>query len=99
MTDTNKMMRYENEKKSEGVALFLCWVLGVWGAHRFYLNRPHAATMLIITLVSVPLCFVVIGFFSLFAVWVWVIVDLFAVTKWAKEHNTALMQRIEVSSS
>ena len=97
MSDANKMMRFETEKKSEGVALFLCWILGVWGAHRFYLNRPHAVTMLVITLVSVPLCFVVIGFFSLFAVWVWVIIDLFSVTKWAKEHNAALLQRIEAS--
>jgi len=89
------LMRFENEKKSAGVALFLCWVLGAFGAHRFYMGRPHGATMLIITLVSIPLCFVIIGFFSLFAVWIWVIVDLFSVSKWAREYNTALLAKIQ----
>ena len=56
------LMRFENEKKSAGVALFLCWVLGIFGGHRFYLRRPHAVKMLIITLISFPLCLVVIGF-------------------------------------
>ena len=51
--------------------------------------------MLIITLVSIPLCFVIIGFFSLFAVWIWVIVDLFSVSKWAREYNTALLAKIQ----
>ena len=89
------LMRFENEKKSAGVALFLCWVLGIFGAHRFYMGRPHGATMLIIALISIPLCFVIIGFFSLFAVWIWVIVDLFSVSKWAREYNTALLAKIQ----
>lgn len=89
------LMRFENEKKSAGVALFLCWILGGFGAHRFYMGRPHGVIMLIITLISIPLCFVLIGFFSLFAVWIWVIVDLFSVSKWAREYNTALLAKIQ----
>lgn len=92
---TKDLMRFEVEKKSVGVALFLCWVLGGFGAHRFYLGRPHAATMLIITLLSIPLCFVIIGFFSLAAVWIWMIVDLFSVSNWVKEYNTVLLGKIE----
>ena len=88
-------MRFENEKRSAGVALFLCWILGGFGAHRFYMGRPHGVTMLIITLLSIPLCFVIIGFFSLFAVWIWVIVDLFSVSRWAREYNTALLAKIQ----
>jgi len=38
------LMRFEAEKKSAGVALFLCWVLGVFGAHRFYMGRPQSAS-------------------------------------------------------
>ena len=97
MTDSNKMMRFETDKKSEGVALVLCWMLGVWGAHRFYLNKPHAVTMLAITLNSVPLCLVGIGFVSLAAMIVRSLIDVFSVTKWVKEHNTALRQRIEAT--
>jgi TM2 domain-containing membrane protein YozV len=91
---TKDLLRFEAEKKSAGLAFVLCWLLGVWGAHRFYLGRPHAVTMLIITLVSIPLCFILIGFVSLTAVWVWMIVDLFSVSGWVKEHNTALLGRI-----
>jgi TM2 domain-containing membrane protein YozV len=89
------LMRFESEKKSAGVALFLCWVLGIFGGHRFYMGRPHGATMLIITLVSFPLCFVLIGFASLFAVWIWMVVDLFSVSRWAREYNTALLAKIQ----
>jgi len=89
------LMRFENEKKSAGVALFLCWVFGGFGAHRFYMRRPHAVTMLIIMLVSIPLCFVIIGFFGLVAVWIWVLIDLFSVSRWAREYNTALLAKIQ----
>jgi TM2 domain-containing membrane protein YozV len=88
------LIRFEKERKSAGVALFLCWFLGVFGAHRFYLNRPHALTMLIITVVSFPLCLIFIGFAGVFLVWVWMIVDLFSVCQWVRDHNTALLARL-----
>jgi len=93
--NTKDMMRFEMEKKSAGVALFLCWVLGVFGVHRFYLKRPNAVAMLIITLISLPLCLVLVGFVGLVATWIWMIVDLFSVSRWAKEHNTALLAKIQ----
>jgi TM2 domain-containing membrane protein YozV len=92
---TTDLVRFEAEKKSAGVAVFLCWLLGTFGGHRFYLNRPHAATMLIITLISLPLCLVIIGFVGLFATWLWMIVDVFSVSRWVREHNTALLARIQ----
>ena len=88
-------MRFENEKKSAGVALFLCWVCGIFGGHRFYLGRPHGVTMLIITLISIPLCFVIIGIFGLIATWIWMFVDLFQVSRWTRERNTALLAKIQ----
>ena len=88
-------MRFENEKKSAGVAVFLCWVCGIFGGHRFYLGKPHAVTMLVITLISFPLCFVIVGFFGIAATWVWMVVDLFSVSRWTREHNTALLAKIQ----
>lgn len=93
--NTQDLMRFENEKKSLGAVLFFCWILGAYGAHRFYLKQPHAKTMLIITLVSLPLCFVIIGFAGLFAMIIWQIIDLFSVSKWVKEHDTVLLARIQ----
>jgi len=92
--DAQAMMRFETEKKSDGVALLLCWALGIFGAHRFYLGRSHAVTMLVISLVSIPLCFGLIGFGGIFATSLWAIIDLFSVTRWAKEHNAAVLTKI-----
>ena len=93
-TDTKDLLRFEAEKKSAGLAFVLCWLFGIWGAHRFYLGRAHGATMLIITLISIPFCLIIIGFFGVFAMWVWMIVDLFSVSRWVKEYNTTLLVRI-----
>ena len=97
--DANQLMRFENEKKSAGVALFLCWVLGIFGAHRFYLGRPHGATMLIISLISFLLCLVLVGFVGIIAMWIWMIIDLFSVSRWAKEYNAALLARIQAGQA
>ena len=93
---TNDLMRFEIIKKSEGVALCLCWGLGVFGGHRFYLGRPHAATMLIITLISLPLClFCCLGIPGILATFIWMICDLFQVTRWVREYNTAILANIQ----
>lgn len=36
--------------KSRLIALLLCWLLGVFGAHRFYAGRPLSAIFMILTL-------------------------------------------------
>ena len=90
------LMRFEGEKKSAGVALLLCWLIGMFGVHRFYLGRPHAVTMLIISLVSIPLCLIFVGFVGLFAMLIWWVCDLFQVPRWAKEYNAASLARIQL---
>lgn len=93
--NTKDLLRFEAQKKSAGTALILCWIMGSFGAHRFYLERTGSATvMLIITLLSIPLTFIVIGFFGLFIIAVWVLVDLFSVSRWAREYNSTLLARI-----
>ena len=93
-SDARAMMRFETEKKSDSTALLLCWLLGIFGAHRFYLGRPHAVTMLVITLVSLPLCFALVGFAGVFAMGIWSFIDVFSVSKWSKEHNAAVLAKI-----
>ncbi len=89
------LLRFEAEKKSPGVAFALCCIWGLFGAHRFYMKRTGSAVaMLAITLVSAPLCLVLIGFVGVAAIGIWMIVDLFLVTRWAREYNAALLARI-----
>jgi TM2 domain-containing membrane protein YozV len=89
------LIRFENEKKSAGLAFVLCWVLGIWGAHRFYMKKPHAVTKLVCTLVSIPLCFILVGFLWIIANLIWTFIDLFYISSWVKEYNTALLTKIQ----
>ena len=96
----SEMIRFEAEKKSAGLAFVLCWLLGNFGAHRFYMKKPHAVTKLIITLISIPLYFVFcIGVIGLLAMTIWTIVDLFYISGWVKEYNTVLLTKIQSGQS
>jgi TM2 domain-containing membrane protein YozV len=91
-----QMIRFEAEKKSAGLAFALCWLLGNFGAHRFYLNKPHAVTKLVISLVSIPLILLFcLGYVGILAMTIWTIVDLFHISGWVKEYNTALLTKIQ----
>ena len=74
--------------KSTGVALVLWLCFGGLGIHRFYLKRPHAKTMLILTLVGLALSVVIIGIPILFAIAIWVLIDLFFIAEWVAEYNS-----------
>jgi TM2 domain-containing membrane protein YozV len=95
----SEMIRFEAEKKSAGLAFVLCWILGNFGAHRFYMKKPHAVTKLIIMVISIPLCFFCIGYFGVLAMTIWTIVDLFYISGWVKEYNTALLTKIQSGQS
>lgn len=47
---TTKAADPEVSRKSRLIALLLCWFLGVFGAHRFYVGRPLSAIFMILTL-------------------------------------------------
>jgi len=95
-----EMIRFEGQKKSAGLAFVLCWLLGNFGAHRFYLKKPHAVTKLVIMLVSIPCVFLFcIGYIGILAMTIWSIVDLFSISGWVKEYNTALLTKIQSGQS
>jgi TM2 domain-containing membrane protein YozV len=96
----SEMIRFEAQKKSAGLAFVLCWLLGNFGAHRFYLNKPHAVTKLVIMLLSIPLYFLFcVGLIGIFAMSIWTIVDLFYISGWVREHNAALLKKIQSGES
>jgi TM2 domain-containing membrane protein YozV len=94
-TPNDQMLRYlqaESEfaahKMEFAPAFLLCFFLGTFGAHRFYLRRTGTAVaMLVVTLVSFPLMFVLIGFASYAAIGIWAFVDLFLVSGIVREEN------------
>ncbi len=74
--------------KDMAVAYVLAVFLGGFGAHQFYLGNTGAAvTQLILTLVGAVTSWLFVGAVLLFAVMVWVIVDLFLIPGWVRQAN------------
>ena len=68
--------------KSVALAYALLVLAGVFGAHRYYLGEKGTATaLLIVTLASVVLMTVAIGFFTIGIALGWVVVDLFFIPR------------------
>jgi len=67
-------------RKETSTAYLLAFLVGAFGAHRFYLGlAPSALAMLALTVVGFPLLFVLlpVGAILLFAMAVWVALDFF----------------------
>ncbi|HEY0282568.1 MAG TPA: TM2 domain-containing protein [Rhizomicrobium sp.] len=91
ISDASKLMMFEAQKKSMGVAYLLLIFLGGFGAHRFYLGRTGSAVaMLIIFLLSILLSVVGIGLLGFLAIGIWCFIDLFLIPGIARQHNMNL---------
>lgn len=75
--------------KSRLATTLLAFFLGTFGAHRFYIGKTGTAiVMLVLTIIGIPLCFVIVGFALLAAVGIWTLVDfIFAVSGNMKDSN------------
>lgn len=90
--DTRKMMQFEANKKSTGVAYLLWFFFGMLGAHRFYLGKSGSgAAILVLTLASLVLMLVGIGFITLLIPSLWVLIDLFTIPGMARDYNNRLI--------
>jgi TM2 domain-containing membrane protein YozV len=79
--DMRALILFEANKRHALVALALCLVLGILGAHNFYLKRTGVAiAQLILSLTIVGLVVTI----------VWVIVDIFLVAGWVRDRNNQL---------
>ncbi|PVM85814.1 NINE protein [Caulobacter endophyticus] len=97
--DTQALMAFEASKKSTGVTYLLWFLLGGLGGHRFYLGRTGSAVgQLVLNIFSWMTIWFGLGFFTLAALGVWLIVDIFLIPGMAQEHNAALMKRLNVVS-
>ena len=97
MSEARKMMQFEANKKSTGIAYLLWFFLGMLGVHRFYLGRSGSgAVILVLSIVSFFLSFVGIGIFLFVIPAIWVLVDVFLIPGIAREYNNQLINNLGV---
>jgi TM2 domain-containing membrane protein YozV len=93
--DPQRMLMYETQKKSMGVAYLLLIFLGWFGVHRFYLGHQGSGIALVVlTILSFLGSFILIGFFGYFIVAAWLFVDLFLTAGMVTEYNSKLLAGI-----
>jgi TM2 domain-containing membrane protein YozV len=93
--DTERMMRYDANKKSALLAYILWFFLGWFGLHRFYLGRTGSAIgVLVLHALSWLTHFILIGFvgFAILAVW-WVI-DALLIPGMTRDYNNRLIAEL-----
>jgi len=81
--------------KSRLATSLFAWFLGCFGAHRFYIGKTGTAiVMLVLTIIAIPLCLVVVGFFILGAVEIWALIDfIFAVAGKMNDSQGRLIEK------
>lgn len=91
MSDAAIMMQYDAMKKSTLVAYILWWFLGLFGGHRFYLGRTGSAVaMLILSIVSIMLMLVLIGYLTIWVTVVWWLIDALLIPGMIRQDNLRL---------
>lgn len=89
------MMRYDAGKRSALVAYLLWFFLGYFGVHRFYLGRfASGVVQALVTLVSMPLTFLLVGYVGLAVVGLWWLLDALLIPGMARGHNERLIARL-----
>lgn len=91
--------RVSNDAKSPVAAYFLCFFLGIFGAHRIYLGRTGSGiAMLALSLVGILLSFLILPLVLLLVTGVWAFIDLFLIGGIIREDKEALRQRLSSAS-
>jgi TM2 domain-containing membrane protein YozV len=89
------MMRYDNAKKSVGVAYLLWFLLGGLAVHRFYLRKHVSAIILLVLwILSVALIPVGVGLVLMIVPGLWLLVDLFLIPGIVRDHNDAIIEAL-----
>lgn len=98
--NTKAQLVFEANKKSLLIAYILWWFLGTFGVHRLYLGKVGSAlAMAIVTLLSFPLVFLLVGYIGFALIALWWLIDAFLLPGMVRDRNLALIGRIETAQN
>lgn len=91
LTNEEKMLvnsEVQGEEKSSTTAYLLWFFLGTLGMHNFYLGKKNAGiAQLVLNIVGCLTLVFIIGFLVLFALGIWVFIDVFTISKTIEENK------------
>jgi len=94
--DTHRMMVYDANKKSMLVAYLLWLLLGLCGAHRFYMGKWFTGLLMLgMSLFSFVMMFILVGYFTIVVPALWALVDLLLIPGWVNRHNSRLISGLD----
>ena len=101
MSDADRLMQYDANKKSVLVAYLFWFFLGLLGAHRFYLGLNQSGTTILMLIVG---SFAIAamsgtGLFLLLIPVIWVLVDAILIPSLVQQHNAALASSLEAGKT
>lgn len=93
--DTERLMRYEANKKSALLAYVLWFFLGLFGVHRMYLGRwGSGIAMLLLHGISWLTWWIAIGIVGFAVLGLWWLVDALLIPGQARDYNNRLVDEL-----
>lgn len=93
--DARARMRFDAGRRSLVIAYLLWFFLGYFGVHRFYLGRVGSGiVMLLISLVSIPLAWILIGYLGFGLIFLWWLLDALLIPGMVTRYNARLAQSV-----
>lgn len=94
-TQTRLQLQYDADKKLCLIAYLLWFGVGMFGAHRFYLNQKGSAiAILILSVIGVVSTVFFVGLVILLVPAIWLFVDLFLIPGMVRDFNKGLISRM-----
>ncbi len=93
--DTDRMMRYDANRKSALLAYILWFFLGWFGLHRMYLGRiGSGVVMLLLQGVSWLTHFILIGYVGFAILALWWLIDAVLIPGMTRDYNNRLIDQL-----
>ncbi len=93
--DTDRMMRYDANRKSALLAYILWFFLGWFGLHRMYLGRiGSGVAMLLLQGVSWLTHFILIGYVGFAILALWWLIDAVLIPGMTRDYNNRLIDQL-----